>query len=150
MENLGLLNFMNFSEKKAEVIWRTVVHTLELALLSYSGAHIEHFNVRYLGSQWDVFHIPVPFLMESSLSAMKPETIRMRRRSLQCLDKFLRGKMVWVFSSSQDSHDSNERLHLVTNVNTSADIWGPLWKECPVGRPERTIKYRVGQGYIIP
>ncbi|CZR54961.1 uncharacterized protein PAC_04846 [Phialocephala subalpina] len=131
--------------------WVTTVQVLDLAILTYSGAHIEPFDERYLIGQTE-FSLPMPLELESFEyeDIQGPPTVICRRRSLECLDAFLRGQQVWVFSLSSMDHGSEGRLHLVTDVDTFADVWGPLWKEHSSKEAKQIVRYRVGHGHIVP
>ena len=138
------------SDQSSRMLWRSIVHTLDLAILSYAGAHIEPFDLRYLGMSVEAFSVPAPFVAELHRDVRGAGMISLRRRSLECLDEFLHGKNAWVFCNSLSDVGSNGRLHLVTKIDIFADIWGPLWKECLVGTPAEAYRYRVGDGHIIP
>ena len=153
LRDLGLLHLPHAEDDtytSDEMLWRSIVHTLDLAILSYAGAHIEPFDARYLGISVEVFNVPAPFVADLHRDGRAAGMISLRRRSLECLDGFLHGKNVWVFCDSSSDVGSNDRLHLVTKIDIFADIWGPLWKDCRVKTPAEAYRYRVGDGYIIP
>ena len=75
----------------------------------------------------------------------------MRRRSLQCLDVFLGEKPVWVFQLSSNFHRNDDtRLFLATDIQSLADIWGPVWKSTRDSAPTEIHEYNVGNGVIVP
>ncbi len=147
-------------KKNTVFIWRLVAHITDLATLSYSGAHIEPFDERYLGST-RIFEI------SGFLFRLKPHEyeelgyprISLQRRSLQCLDDFLGHKQVWVFHKEDRSTGPTHRdqsaledvrLNLSTSVNTFADVWGPLWAERRTRSDDSEIlRYNVGGGSIL-
>ena len=104
--------------------------TLDFAVLSYARAHIGSVDETYLGARINSFEISSPILVSNQKRAPRStRVIRMRRRSLHCLDQFLHREF-WVFHLElQDDQDQmNGRLLLATQMATFADIWGTLWK----------------------
>ncbi|KAI9866159.1 MAG: hypothetical protein M1813_001720 [Trichoglossum hirsutum] len=137
----------------SRVLWRCVAHTLDLAILSYSGAHVSRLDERYLGVTRDRFSVLAPFLEGHPPAEQQCLGITMRRRSLRCLDGFLRGKQVWVFRlelSSDVSDYENDRIYLSTRITTLASIWGPLWGTSSKITPEEILEYSLGNGSIVP
>ena len=121
-------------------IWRSAVHILDFALLSYAGAHLEAFDEKYLGTRWETFEI-------ASLSSF----VVLRRRRLQCLDDFLGQRDVWVFHpySLAPTSDESSRLLLSTRIETMADVWGPMWKTVKE-HDTNIVEYSIGNGMIVP
>jgi ankyrin repeat protein len=158
---LGLLgdDFKGYQGPMPEILWRRAVHTLDLAVLSYSGAHASRFDEDHLSMTKDCFDVTGPFIPPRDVP-LAPEQqgshITMRRRSLRCLDGFLRGKQVWVFQLepkerlSDGSNGVGDRLYLSTRVAILADVWGPLWGTSSKSRPEGILEYSLGNGSILP
>ena len=135
-------------------IWRCVVHVLDLAVLSYVGAHVGNFDEHYLSS-------PLNPGQSSSLRQESKSTqssingpvmldcqIRFSRlHHLRCLDRFLGQRPVWTFERNTIQAQS---LYLSTDIETFADIWGPLWKVFSRVKPQNIVKYNVGGGSITP
>ncbi|KAI9874162.1 MAG: hypothetical protein M1830_010127, partial [Pleopsidium flavum] len=138
---LGLENSSNGGLWIPELLWRYAAQTLDLAIVSYAGAHLEPFDQLFIGRTLDQFTIQARYVGYSFLS------FSLRRRSLRCLDGLLRHNEVWVFQCSNDL--DKERLYLSTPADLLAEIWGPLWKSCPASRPEDISCYHVGNGSII-
>ncbi|KAI9873954.1 MAG: hypothetical protein M1830_010366, partial [Pleopsidium flavum] len=140
---LGLLNSSNGGlwTPPPELLWRYAAQTLDLAIVSYAGAHLESFDQLFIGRTLDQFTIQARYVGYSFIS------VSLRRRSLRCLDGLLRHKEVWVFQRCLDLDD--ERLYLSTSADLLAEIWGPLWKTFPASRPEEISCYHVGNGSII-
>lgn len=137
-------------------MWYCVVHTLDLAVLSYSGAHIENFDDTYLEVRKESFEIPREFLVLGEFEQpqgigqpMFVPPVTLRRRSLQCLDNFLH-RDVWVFHTKPENVTGNGKLYLQTDVRTLADIWGPLWASCRKSKPGEIYEFNVGNGTILP
>ena len=114
--------------------------------MSYAGAHVQAFNEDYLGTALEEFDVPGPF---ASGFYSSPSQIVMRRRGLECLDEFLGHNGVSVFHSGTESMDE-QRLYLSTDVETLADIWGPLWKTIQNSEPSQIQAYNIGNGRIVP
>jgi hypothetical protein len=142
-EILSLLD-MNLPRLTRIETWRCTVHTLDIAVVSYAGAHTRSF-----GGQ-DIKHInlPGPFLAK--------QHVMFRRRSFSCLSKFLEGEEAWVLElySEKPNPDHLPDLYLSTDATTFSDIWGPMWKSCAIldGKavPSSILRYNVGNGVIIP
>jgi hypothetical protein len=142
-------------------IWRTAVHLLDFALLSYVGAHTEAVGEECLGSPVISFEIPGPFAPTSTTGlahasapgygniASAPTYIIKQRRKLRCLDQLLGGLQVWVFQTSTSASTDN-RLYLSTDVVTLADIWGPVWKQKCSSESTAVSWYDIGNGFIVP
>ena len=143
---LDILGLGNTTDNQPALIWRQVVHILDLVVVSYAGAHIEAFDKNYLGRKMEGFDVLGPF---SGGLCSSPSQVVMRRRRLECLDEFLGKTEVWVFHSRTDDLNK-QRLYLSTDVETLADLWGPLWKTVRSSEPGRIHEYNVGNGCIVP
>ena len=124
-------------------VLRLVVNTLDLAVASYVGAHLDRFDEKYLGEDVAVIDVLGPFAL---LRKSQIPSIKLRRCQLQCLDTFHKSQHVWVFSSSD--WEPRARLLLSTKIEEFADIWGPLWKVVNPKPPNLYSRYAVGNGYI--
>ena len=124
-------------------VMRLVVHTLDLAVASYAGAHLSRFDEEYLGEEIDTLDVLRPF---TSRHNSQVPSIKLSRCQLQCLDLFHNSKPLWVFSSS----DWKPRGHLFlsTKIEDFADIWGPLWKVVDPKKNGLYTRYVVGNGSI--
>lgn len=115
---------------------RLAAQLLDLALLSYSGAHIEPLQEQYLSS-------------ESQQIYITPHII-LRQMNLQCLDAYL-NRPAWVFTVSDDS-DTQEHstgLYLSTTITDFSAIWGPVWAVFSPENPDIIFRYNVGLGSIL-
>jgi hypothetical protein len=157
--NVGQSNRQNSGSY--EFIWRCAIHTLDLAVVLYAGAHSKSLNERYLDGKVFSFNVPGPFLSDRSDAGLERAGADYAsivfRRPLQCLNGLLDGNMVWVFhpSSAQSLQEELERtpLHLATDAKTLADIWGPMWKVSLTDSPAITasiLRYQLGNGSIVP
>ena len=124
-------------------VMRLVVHTLDLAVASYAGAHLSRFDEEYLGEEIDTLDVLRPF---TSRHNSQVPSIKLSRCQLQCLDSFHNSKPLWVFSSSNWIPRSH--LFLSTKIEDFADIWGPLWKVVDPKANGLYTRYVVGNGSI--
>ncbi|OAF98673.1 uncharacterized protein CC84DRAFT_1264875 [Paraphaeosphaeria sporulosa] len=130
----------------------TTVHFLDLAVLSYVGTHIGDAIELYRSQHDDTVHIPGRFgaLQKTKWGELhNGDHVTLRKRQLQCLDKFLGYRNVWVFQNHINP-SRNERLYLSTDVTTLADVWGPLWKSKADAKSRRISRYDVGNGFVVP
>lgn len=125
-------------------ILQLLVHILDLAVVSYAGAHLRNFVQEYLQQHEHRVDLLGPF----SDSTSAPHSVVFQRCPLQCLGAFLHDKLVWVFSSSL--WNSRSPLYLSTCIEVFADIWGPLWKAKDPSNQNRSTAYIVGNGSIVP
>lgn len=137
-------------------IWRCAIHTLDLAVLLYTGTHTASMRDRYPNSPISSFRVPGSYIESEFLTSANYASIVCQRR-LQCLDGLLDGVGVWVFHSdsgkSPDPDLNTPPLHLATESKTLADIWGPMWEERVEGetlRPPQIRRYKIGNGSIVP
>lgn len=134
-------------ESAPELIWRCTVHLLDLALVSYIGAHTESSDAALSEGSQQVT-IPGPFTPQAQAGIAAGAFIIMRRRKMLCIDNLLRQRDVWVFHRGTDAI-SEVRLLLSTDVETISDIWGPLWK-MKAPNSSGVSRYSIGNGFIIP
>ena len=113
------------------------VQFLDLAVLSFSGAHLEPFFERYVPNPPDCVQLETLFLL--------------RRRRMHCLDQFMGEQEVWVFEPAPENGSanlSNEKLYLRTRIEDFNELWGPVWKiSCPGS--DLAIRYDVAPGSIF-
>jgi len=125
-------------------ILRCAVHVLDIAVLSYAGAHTQFFGMTGI----KCITLPGPFL--------EKQHFMFRRRSFLCLDKFLGGQEAWVLEwyHPEAPQLSLPPLYLSTDATTFGDIWGPMWKTCALlnGQADHNhiLRYSVGNGVILP
>jgi len=120
--------------------WRCAVHVLDVAALSYCGAHTQ-----FLGND-KVTSISLPGTF------LQTQYFRFCRRSFSCLGQFLGGQEAWVLEMLLPDLRQVDPTHLslLTDAKTFGDIWGPMWKSCVLGDEEQIVQYNVGNGVIIP
>jgi hypothetical protein len=140
LEDLGLPRSI-----RPTSLWRQAVLVLDLAVVSYCGAHIERFDHRFLGESLDLAKITAAWTEVVDGS----EGIMLRRRSLRCLNGFLRGEQVWVFQPQNIWQDASD-LWLSATIEEFGDIWGPVWAIKTSEDATEAIKYNTGNGSIVP
>jgi hypothetical protein len=157
--------------------WQRAVQVIDLGVLSYAGAHIERFDMKFLDVEISCFKLPntgshlresledkpeadsraskIHCALSNQASAPRRSAevnwppITMRRRKLQCLGNFLGGMEVWVFHQGLYCQDT-QRLCLLTDIETLTDVWGPSWKMLCELDPSRIERLDIGNGLIIP
>lgn len=140
LQILGLWDW-GMSKQSPEVVWYCASQALDLAVISFAGAHTQNFS-RYLGSESLAYDVPGPFLR-------LPVLFTLRQRHLQCLDGFFGGNPVWVFHPCSMAKTADEPLYLSTNMQDFSHIWGPVWAISASGNLKTGIKrYDVGGGSI--
>ncbi|MCJ1367566.1 hypothetical protein MMC16_006700 [Acarospora aff. strigata] len=150
--NLGLRLWSSMTDDQrcepqvAAAIWRSVSHGLDLAVISYCGAHIEPFDHSYLGYTLTCFDIGSTFVRR-----LEPGPL-FQRQTLNCLNGFLHGKEVWVFDAQEFPSESAppRPLYLRTTIEAFASVWGPVWQTVPVENPYKISRYNAGLGFIVP
>ena len=140
LDSLGLPPGHNVAGK-----WRKAAIVLDLAVISYAGAHVERFDHRFLGEDLDLAKITSSW----SFDTLCREGIMLRRRSLRCLQPFLRGRQVWLLQS-QSQWDDDGEMYLSTTMEEFADIWGPVWAAKSSNESEEILHYNAGMGAVVP
>jgi len=159
------------------IIWQRTTQTIDFAVLSYVGAHLERFDKKFLGADVNCLRLPNtgPYFYnvfdnyaELGLSNFDQQNLNqfghgaeedriesnwqlctLRRRRLGCLDSFLGGIDVWVFHQRHDAQ-GDELLCLSTDIETLTDIWGPLWKILRTSSSGYIERLDIGNGSIVP
>jgi hypothetical protein len=161
---LHLLVHMGFLTSPVNVhpdhipLWNLTAQTIDLAVLSYAGAHIERFDKKFLEQEVESIILPRRFTYHdevlSSICRSMPDcaclTARLSRRRLQCMDAFLGSEMPWVFHCEGSLQLPSERLYLSTSVETLTDLWGPCWKILSHPSSNEIKQYDIGNGMILP
>lgn len=125
-------------------LWRCTAHVLDMAVLSYAGAHTQPFGKDLV----KLLTLPGPFL--------EKQYFAFRRRSFLCLNDFLGGEEAWVLEWNHPEAPQIDLppLYLSTHASTFGDIWGPMWKSCALrdGQADQShiLRYSVGNGIILP
>ena len=130
--------------------WRCVCQVLDIGILAYEGAHVAHVHGITLADKAEAFQFPEPSLSLPGTHSLahRANRIQYRRLKLKCLSAFLEDREVWVFDDTMEQ--CVPPLYLATDIETFADVWGPVWKVADLTRPRSTAKYNVGGGSILP
>ncbi|KAL2070355.1 hypothetical protein VTL71DRAFT_13381 [Oculimacula yallundae] len=153
LTSMGFLPHLLLNDVR-HIVWNCTVQSLELAVLSHAGAHIQRFDLELFNEDKEAFELPRRFLyFDLTLQAISSRTssrsISFRRRKLQCLDKFLGGAQPWVFHQNF-SNVGDERLYLSAKIDTLTNIWGPSWKIVRDPEPDCIQQLDIGSGAIVP
>ena len=128
-----------------------ISHVLNLTVLLYCGAHLEPVDELYLNRSIEKFEIT------GRDKKMVDRNVTISRHRLGCLDDFLKGHPVWIFSFDNEVRPSESstlmasiRLHLSTSIIGFADLWGPVWEmKRQNGDGGNLHHYDAGSGSII-
>lgn len=114
---------------------RVTLLLVDLAILSYSGAHVENL------------HDGLPIATQLRFSATSEFSLTPRR--FKCLDACL-NRPVWVFEMSnlKDTQDRSTALYLSAEIADFASIWGPVRAVTEPDKEDVVIRYDVGLGSI--
>jgi hypothetical protein len=125
---------------------RVIGYLLDIATVSFCGAHLEPFDEVYFDKISPISHYRLP--CDAQCAA-----IDLQLRTFQCLEGFLQGRQVWVFSSTEVDYTDvfpNKPLYLSTTPDEFANVWGPMWKSTSPRDLGTTLRYMVSPGFIIP
>jgi hypothetical protein len=133
-------------------VLRMLVIMLDLAVVSYAGAHCSDLLSNYSCSSMgaltltdDEIVLLEPF--KDCTEELKSTMVRFQRCKLQCLDGFFHGRGVWVFCPPKCK--PAQPLYLSATIECLGDIWGPLWKLKDSNNPGKYSTYVVGSGSIV-
>ncbi len=131
--------------------WRCVIEVLDFGILAYEGAHVSRFDHHIFGSNIDSLTFPersLCFLPVAQERAQEETSVHFCRLRMNCLAEFLGDSDVWVLGRA--TNPTNQALYLSTDIETFADVWGPVWKVVDRSRPGTFLRYNVGGGSIVP
>lgn len=115
------LEYMRIMGLSVVNVLRLLVMTLDLAVASYAGAHCSEVLDGSFPTSNEIS--PLATFEDCSDDREKVSTT-FKKCHLQCLDRFLHGKGVWVFCPPNCKPSPS--LYLSTTIDKFADIWGPL------------------------
>lgn len=125
---------------------RYIFQALDLILLVYLDGHITNKSTAF-----DSRNEQINLFGDRLLSFAgddKWQTSYLRRMPMKCLAPLLGNRDVWVFGHVK--LHSSPTLYLRTDIETFADVWGPVWKVKDDHEPNKIARYNVGEGSIIP
>ena len=103
--------------------WRCAADIIDLAVLSYAGAHVDTFDGKVSQESTSQIEIPVGKAFSESEQAPEIKKIQLERRSAKCLDGFLGGHQIWVFREiPQFFAGPLNSLYLSAKMEDFADI----------------------------
>ncbi|KAK0721137.1 hypothetical protein B0H67DRAFT_578204 [Lasiosphaeris hirsuta] len=123
---------------------RAVTYTLDIAAVSFVGAHLEPFNQVYFAHPHEtVYKIPC--------DAHATSFVCIHRRAFDCLAGMLGDTPAWVFETHErgqipDVH--HQKLYLHTSPEQLANIWGPVWRS-EDRSSHGSSKYMLSRGFIV-
>lgn len=124
-------------QKALDIAATAIVKFLDLAVISYAGAHIEDPRAN-----------DPRFNMKIASDIIIGKHLTLRPRRLQCLDAYFHHEKVWVFEElGPGKQPSDEPLYLLTTMEIFSDIWGPVWK---VQKENIIRRFNVSIGSIFP
>lgn len=121
----------------AVILSRIVLQILDLAILSYCGAHLEPLHPNF------------PCISGVPRLLLAPG-LSLTQQKLRCLGQLLQSP-VWVFDigGAVKIQSDSDGLWLSTTIEAFADVWGPAWPVAEPEQPYTIARIDVGQGSII-
>ncbi|MCJ1268059.1 hypothetical protein MMC22_007945 [Lobaria immixta] len=133
-------------------IWflKCVLEILDIGLLVYEGAHCGSLDYGIWKKRQETVEDDREIVKAGSGDF--PTTgyypVQLCRLRLKCLDAFLGGRDVWVFKHKSVSLPKKP-LYISTDIETFADVWGPVWKVTDKASQVSVRRYNVGGGSIF-
>ena len=131
--------------------WRGILEILDLIVISYAYAHVDDVSHDFPEIKDYGKYLPTEGLESADSSDDEPRLgpVQLQMLPLSCLAKYLRDRKVLVFGSASEISPRSE-LYLSTNIQTFADVWGPVWQVHDPKYPEVIVRYNSGGGSIVP
>ena len=101
-------------------LWSFIARALDLAVVSYCGAHLEVSEENY-----NALHLHHALKIEVS-GDEHPDWI-FSPVKLDCMDTLLQGKSIWVLESTTGVRIRSP-ARILASIEDLADLWGPVWK----------------------
>lgn len=156
---LGLRNrYESFIESPGDFkvardrIWllKCILEIFDIGLLVYEGAHCGSLDYEILKKRQET--VEEDRKVRKAGSGDYPTAgyypVQLCRLRLKCLDAFLGGRNVWVFKHESVSLPKIP-LYISTDIETFADVWGPVWKVTDKASQASVRRYNVGGGSIF-
>ncbi|KAK1754028.1 hypothetical protein QBC47DRAFT_33470 [Echria macrotheca] len=124
---------------------RALAYTLDIAVVSFAGAHLEHFDDVYFARPHErhgIYQIPCDADSKSSVMIF--------RRHFECLAGFLGDHPAWVFEVHERGHviDLSRNLYLRASPEELANVWGPVWRSEDLS-PQGRTRFLLSRGLIV-
>ena len=120
--------------------WWCATRALDAGVVAYENGHVSNVEKTCRINLGTLKYRVTPDGPEHSKS------LQYVSRGLSCLAGFFQEHDVWVLAMEEASND----LYLATDIETFADVWGPVWKVADQFRPDLIAKYNVRGGSIVP
>ena len=120
--------------------WWCATRALDAGLVAYESGHVSNVD------QTSKINLGTFKIGVTAPESEHSRFLQYIPRGLKCLAGFFHEHDVWVLAMEQASSD----LYLATDIETFADVWGPVWKVADQSQPELIAKYNVRGGSIIP
>ena len=120
--------------------WWCATRALDAGVVAYESGHVSNVEKTCIINLGTLKYRATPDGSEHSKS------LQYISRGLSCLAGFFQEQDVWVLAMKEASND----LYLATDIETFADVWGPVWKVADRFRPDLIAKYNVRGGSIVP
>lgn len=133
-------------------IWflKCMLEIFDIGLLVYEGAHCGSLDYEILKKRQET--VEDDREVRKAGSGDYPTAgyypVQLCRLRLKCLDAFLGGRNVWVFKHESVSLPKIP-LYISTDIETFADVWGPVWKVTDKASQASVRRYNVGRGSIF-
>ena len=129
------------------IFCRSTLERLDLAVLSYESGHTADLAGAFSLPEDNLIKIfTQQSLAQNPLSGLLPGC--MQRLPLKFLAPLLGNRKVWVFCT--ETPFLEQELYVSTDIETFADLWGPVWKVKNSSGDGRVVRYNVGAGAIVP
>ena len=127
--------------------WWCATRALDAGLVAYESGHVSNSQqTSRINLSSDIPQLGILKSQDTPQRPGHPESLRFVSRGLKCLASFFQRHPVWILAIGEASND----LYLATDIETFADVWGPVWKVTGRFPPGSVAKYNVRGGSIIP
>ena len=127
--------------------WWCATRALDAGLVAYESGHVSNSQqTSRINLSSNIPQLGTLKLQDTPQSPGHPESLQFVSRGLKCLASFFQRHPVWILALGEASND----LYLATDIETFADVWGPVWKVADQSQPGSIAKYNVRGGSIIP
>ena len=125
----------------------SILQVVDIAILAYEGAHLTDLESPF--SMQNRGYISFP-RRERDIDGPSLLPICLKLLPMRCLSPFLGYRKVWTFCFDSHMPIEQEEMYLSTDIETFADIWGPVWKVTTSGHDDKVLKYNTEGGSIVP
>ena len=120
--------------------WWCATRALDAGVVAYGSGHV------FDSEETTRINLGAFKLRVTPQESEHSRSLQYMRRRMKCLAGFFQEHDVWVLAMEEASND----LYLATDIETFADVWGPVWKVADQFRPDLIAKYNVRGGSIVP